>query len=123
MFLLSLKFQHDYIDLNISNLEPKFNETITVSALNVPNFTTINLDNGNYNCNLILFFILKTKIIFKFILFEDFDNGGSYGFKRYTNSYTEQFILLVSQEIQQDSILKSVEFPFNIAGIIKLLVN
>ena len=33
------------IDLIISNLDPKLNETVTITALNVPNFTDIALDN------------------------------------------------------------------------------
>jgi hypothetical protein len=32
------------IDLIISNMAPKLNETITITALNVPNFTSINID-------------------------------------------------------------------------------
>ena len=58
-FGLSLIFKHFYNkysiynlkDLIISNTEPKFNETITITALNVPNYTFINVGFSGFYCN------------------------------------------------------------------------
>ncbi len=40
-----------------------------------------------------------------------------------TESQAEQFILLLSQEIKQDSTLKSIEFGCNMYGTVSIIVN
>ena len=56
----------------------------------------------------------------------DIDYGNQYSIKRYINDTEnvlfEQFILLISQEIVQDSVLKSIEFGYNSAGTISIIV-
>ena len=43
-------------------------------------------------------------------------------YTNYQGTYSEQFILLISQEIQQDSNLKSIEFGFYSTGTISIMV-
>ena len=56
----------------------------------------------------------------------DIDYGNQYSIKRYINDTEnvlfEQFILLISQEIVQDSVLKSIEFGYNSVGTISIIV-
>ena len=55
------------------------------------------------------------------------DNGVRYGFNRYINEtqsdFSEQFILLSSQEIKQDLNLKSVEFGYSSSGTVSIMVS
>jgi hypothetical protein len=55
-------------------------------------------------------------------MYLDRENGLSYDLKQYIAN-SEQFVLLSSQEIQQNSNLKSIEFGLNSIGNISIIVN